>query len=345
MKYNGSSWAAVGIPGFSDTTVSCTSITIDKNGTPYVCYLDNPVSIGCGTLMVKKYDGSNWVTVGNTTLIAESVDYPSLAIDGSGIPYVSFTNGTIGPATVYKYYDTSWVLVGATAALSAGGTQYTSIAVSKSGVPYIVYVDAVNGYAATAKKYNGSDWVYAGSGGFSLDEVSNTSILTDTNGTPYVAYNPQSNDGKATVMRYNGSNWAIVGSAGFSTGPADYLSMAMGRNRMLYVVYSDQGFSGSYGPATVMKYDASTEVTSVRDNTFALSAFPNPAENAFGIHVSSIQKEKVSVIITNTLGRKVHELQTTTNTNTQIQLNEPPGVYFISAITKNNSVTSKLIIE
>ena len=45
------------------------------------------------------------------------------------------------------------------------------------------------------------------------------------------------------------------------------------------------------------------------------------------------------------LGEKVKQLTATTNTDTQIQLNVPPGIYFISAVTKEGSVNEKIEIQ
>ena len=45
------------------------------------------------------------------------------------------------------------------------------------------------------------------------------------------------------------------------------------------------------------------------------------------------------------LGEKVKELTTTTNTDTQIQLDTPPGIYFILATTGNKSVNTKIVVE
>lgn len=41
MKYNGSNWVSVGLPGFSSASVNYTSLALDSNGSLYVAYMDN----------------------------------------------------------------------------------------------------------------------------------------------------------------------------------------------------------------------------------------------------------------------------------------------------------------
>ena len=188
-------------------------------------------------------------------------------------------------------------------------------------------------------KYNGISWVPVGSAGISADSTFSTSITIDRNGIPYVAYN--SNDG-ATVQQYRGGSWGIVGNAGFSPGFAGYTFIAAGNNDTPYVAYADYGNSGK---ASVMKYNGSTGVKNnfIVDN--GLSIFPNPTHNSFSLHISSPQSEEAAITITNMLGEKVNEFVSYTNTDIEIQLNEPRGVYFINAVVKEGSVTSKVLLE
>jgi len=39
-----------------------------------------------------KFDGNNWVNVGSPGFSAGQADYISLAIDGSGTPYVAYSD-------------------------------------------------------------------------------------------------------------------------------------------------------------------------------------------------------------------------------------------------------------
>src|SRR5207248_2304740 len=153
--------------------------------TPYVVYQD----IANGSrATVKKWNGSSWVTVGSAGFSAGSISAnstPSIAIDGSGTPYVVYTDNANGSfATVMKFDGSSWIMVGS-AGFSAGGASYTTIAFDGSGTPYVVYQDGGNSNGATVMKFNGSSWVGVGSANFSGGQIGWASIAIYS-GTPYV---------------------------------------------------------------------------------------------------------------------------------------------------------------
>src|SRR6185312_5245521 len=84
---NGSSWVTVGTAGFSADVATWPSITIDKNGTPYVGFTDSNNGKGA---TVMKYNGSNWVLVGSAAFSAGWADNVSVVTDNAGTPYVVF---------------------------------------------------------------------------------------------------------------------------------------------------------------------------------------------------------------------------------------------------------------
>src|SRR5664279_5100733 len=77
-----------------------------------------------------------WDSVGHTGFTGGATGWTSIAIDGSGIPYVVYADfGNGQKATVMKYDGGSWVTVGS-AGFSAGLVEWTSIAIDGSGTPY-----------------------------------------------------------------------------------------------------------------------------------------------------------------------------------------------------------------
>ncbi len=147
-----------------------------------------------------------------------AVNYTCLAFDGSGTPYVAYTDAVnSGKATVKKYNGTSWETVG-TAGFSVDGAGYTSLALDGSGTPYVAYTDGGNSNKATVMKYNGTSWETVSSAGFSADGAAYTSLALDGSGTPYVAYSDYGNDGKATVMKFSAPPAPTVSSISLTSG-------------------------------------------------------------------------------------------------------------------------------
>jgi type IX secretion system substrate protein len=208
-------------------------------------------------LIINFMANAQWQNVGNAGFSAGEAEFTSLAIDGSGTPYVAFKdNGNSKKATVMKYNGSTWVTVG-NAGFSAGKAEYTSLAIDGSGTPYVAYRNDASTNKATVMKYNGSSWVTVGNANFSAGVANYLSLAIDGSGTPYVSYQDGVNFYKATVMKYNGSSWVTVGNAGFSTGIAYSTSIAIDGSGTPYVAYGDYGNNFK---ATVMKYNGSSWV-------------------------------------------------------------------------------------
>lgn len=77
----------------------------------------------------------------------------------------------------------------------------------------------------------------------------------------------------------------------------------------------------------------------------ALNSYPNPTNGEFILNLESDKTEEAKVAITNVAGQVVRELTIETNKNVDIKLNEPAGLYFISAKTAESSYSCKITIK
>ena len=446
MKYNGSGWVNVGSANFSAGGTLYTSIAIDGSGTPYVVYSDNSTApLYKATVM--KYTGTGatgWVTVGASGFSAGMVYNTDIAINGSGTPYVVYSDGAnSNKATVMDYSGSGWTTVGS-AGFSAGEVFGTSIAINASGTPYVVYGNG-SGYAATAMEFNGGSWMTVGSAGFSGNRAVYTDIAIDGSGTLYVAYQDQSTTNwKATVMKFGTPPSAISGTSSLCTGVTATLSdlassgtwssdntaiativsatgvltgVSAGTVTISYVtsggtttsiitvnpspnagsitgasslcadssinltdgsiggawnssnaaiatVSSGGMITGITGGSVTISYSVTnscgtataTQMLTVNPCTTGIenisnsatpfiTIFPNPNKGLFTVNISTNYNEHAQIIITNILGEKVKEITIPTNKETGVQLQTPAGIYFISAVTKNESFTNKIVIE
>jgi hypothetical protein len=145
-----------------------------------------------------------WMNVGNVNFSAGEANYPSLALDSYGVPFVAYQDeANSNKATVMQFDGTNWVNVG-NAGFSASEADFTSLAFSPTdGEPYVAFCDWGNSEKVTVMKFDGTNWVNVGNAGFSIEMVDNTSLAFSSSGQPYVAYwgNPD-----LTVMKFNGTN-------------------------------------------------------------------------------------------------------------------------------------------
>jgi len=265
MKYNGSSWFAVGAPGFSAGGVAWTSIAIDGNNVPYVVYQDSTKG---NAATVMKFNGSAWITVGSAGFTPEEADYTIIAIDQNNTPYIVYadTLNNNDWVTVMKYTGSSWSAVGKT----RFGNLYNitffyhslDMAIDSNGIPYVVYSDAGNGNAATVMTFNGSNWTAVGIAGFSAGAVNYTSIaINPINNMPYVIYSDHTYGWQATVMQFDGNIWTTLGAAGFSGGIVNWgvgivdTDIEIDKTGTPYVIYTD---STANWESTVMTYNGNS---------------------------------------------------------------------------------------
>ncbi|WP_169445806.1 InlB B-repeat-containing protein [Paenibacillus massiliensis] len=196
----------------------------------------------------------DWIELGNAGFTLDAAPYTSLALDGSGTPYVAFSDRANSyKATVMKYEQGAWTPVG-NAGFTAGAAQFVSLALDGSGTPYVAYQDSGNNNKATVMKYDQGAWIPVGSAGFSAGIAYYTSLELDGGGTPYVAYQDGANYNAATVMKYEQGAWTPVGDAGFTLFTAQFTSLALDGSGTPYVAYMEGDvFAGN--KANLMKYD------------------------------------------------------------------------------------------
>ena len=101
-----------------------------------------------------KYDGSDWVYVGNPEFSPGAALNINLALDSSGTPYVAYADGAGGrKATVMKDDGSNWVYVG-NPGFSPGDARNIDLKLDSSGTPYVTYQDRLNSNNAKLMFYH-----------------------------------------------------------------------------------------------------------------------------------------------------------------------------------------------
>lgn len=91
MKWDGSNWSTVGSAGFTPSGAGSTDIDFLASGDPVVVYRDDNNNQKASVML---YNGSSWTNVGSAGFSSNTVDYTSIAVDGSKI-YVGFKDNAV----------------------------------------------------------------------------------------------------------------------------------------------------------------------------------------------------------------------------------------------------------
>lgn len=278
-KFNGNTWVDVGNTGFStgETSNLMLATGFGKIMLGYTDYAHG----GKMTVMQFVSSSNTWVAVGPAGFSANTVAYPSLAINASGTPYVAFgDSGNKNKASVMMYNGTKWAAVGALG-FSSDRATYTSLALSPGGVPYVAYRENNMGYKATVMMFNGEKWQPVGTPLFSDSETRHTFIAVAPDGTPYVAYGDDSVSGnqRQTVKKFDGTAWVDVGTPGFSKGLSQYNTLAFASDGTLYVGYKDTTINSKV-VVKKMKVTTTTSTTSCPSSRSSSSRSRAPSSSS-----------------------------------------------------------------
>ena len=92
--------------------------------------------------------------------------------------------------------------------------------------------------------------------------------------------------------------------------------------------------------------DSSIDISKVDSPaTASLKVTVDPEDRSLIVNVFSAVKEDAQITVTNRAGKKVKEMMATTNEDTEVVLDAPAGIYFISAVIKNKTLTAKVVVE
>ena len=168
-----------------------------------------PVVAGPAFALRVSVDPGEWKI---TTIADDTGDgagpYPSLLVDPSGIPHISFYNGKQGQIVYGERTGNSWTLE---PVAESDGTYSTSLALDPSGNPAISFGDGLHyGNLMYAQK-NGTQWdvtrVDSGSAG---DAGQYSSLAFDAEGNPHITYNDGQHFASLKYATWNGSAWEIA---------------------------------------------------------------------------------------------------------------------------------------
>jgi hypothetical protein len=204
---------------------SFTHITTTIDGAitvPYVVYTES------GIAKVKKFDGENWVAVGDN-VSAAAVAYTRIYVDENGKLYVTYVDASNGNRLAIKTYNDAtqtWQPLNGdenNLYLSAGSvtntigqfssTPRSALAFASDNTPYVIFGDGAN-LNPFVKRFNGTAWETVGGGMIAGQRAIGVWIAIDDSNTPYIVYinhaTATSTTGNIVVYKYESDAWQPI---------------------------------------------------------------------------------------------------------------------------------------
>ena len=88
-----------------------------------------------------------------------------------------------------------------------------------------------------------------------------------------------------------------------------------------------------------------TGVATLPASIQTLQIWPSPNNGTFTILLPAPTTESIQILITDIIGQTIKETTATTNKNTPIQLDAPPGMYFVTTSSAQGKQTAKIVVK
>ena len=286
---------------------------------PYVVYTESGIG------KVKKFDGENWVAVGDN-VSAAAVTHTRIYIDDNSKLYVTYVDAANGnrlaiktfneltqlwqplnndPANLYVSAETVTNTIGQFAS-----TPRSALAFSSDNTPYVIYGEgaALNPFV---KRFNGTAWETVGGGMIAAQRAIGVGIAIDQNDIPYIVYinhaTATSTTGNMIVYKFESNSWQqIVVPSPVPGGSAT--SGATIAIRHTNITFNSIGNpvisyfnSGNSNRNTVIVYDKSAGTWSLN----AIISSRDIANNSLSTDPSGNLYASFTDVITNGSGRSV----------------------------------------
>lgn len=277
------------------------------------------------------------VTTGTTT-----ISYTVTNTCGTSAAFVVVTVSTV--PSVSPITGTPTVCIGATqplASASPGGLW-------SSSAPTVVGVSAAGLLAGMAA---GTGTIF-----YSITNTCgtvSTSIVATVTGTPSVpsiAGIDSLCPGDTVILTnaLSGGVWSSTNTAiATVSATGEVIGIAPGLDTIIYTFTNDCGTDAKKLRIKVRSNTAcGTSVASIEKGEHgALEVFPNPNSGSFTVALSATENDEALIMITDVTGRQVQAFATTTNRKTTVTLNQPAGMYFVSATTTKGRYVVKVSVQ
>jgi sugar lactone lactonase YvrE len=236
---------------------------------------------------------------------------------------------------------------------------------AKMNLPYAITLDAGGNiyvsedYGARVRKINTLGIIttvagtgvsgYSGDGGLATNaKISRpVGLAVDAGGNIYIS------EGGNNIVRKVSSSGIIstiagTGTAGFMGDGGNALDAQLSAPTGVAIGTAGNLYISDFGNNRIRSL--SNVVSIVSQNAAerqqpSINIYPKPNSGNFNIHVSTMVNERVTITITDILGRAISWGEVESNKPTTIRTDAPNGMYIVKANTEGWSISAKVLIE
>ena len=330
-KWNNTSWQQLGTGLGSGA--SSLDIAVANDGSVYATFMDIAnSSMG----ICKKWDGSNWLTVGGNHFNASTgwaAVWTKIVTDSQNNPFILYAtgSGSWGPfnARVAYFNGTNWSNLGGGDIDNVAVAFNHSIAIDSNDKVYVSASTDNTTHLLNVYTFDGSVWQNIGAN-LANGAVYYNDLAISLAGEPTVVFEDEST-GKTSVMKYDGNAWNTVGLPLFTNSSANQ-SIAYSNSGIPYIAYRDETLSDKI---SVKIYGILNPPTNVVESRINNNVYPNPAINILNIEL----EESASYIIYDIQSRKIKKGNLNKGLQTLNIKDLKKGLYFLQINDKELSNT------
>lgn len=147
-------WVLVGEEGVSYGKATDISLEFDSFGTPYIAFFHQYMKDGIFGRggAVRKFNGTDWISVGPDNFQDGYVTYLDFALSPEGTPVICYiVNNKL---VVYAFNGEEWQIVG-DGPVSQGMARWPKLKFGEEGTLYVIFKDEFNNKNASVMRYDG----------------------------------------------------------------------------------------------------------------------------------------------------------------------------------------------
>ena len=145
----------------------------------------------------------------------------------------------------------------------------------------------------------------------------------------------------------SGGSWGnLTGKTTITSAGGVVYGYSVGVDSIYYTVNNACGSATSRFPITVLIGGSCGSLQAASVSAIEqLQVYPNPNNGTFVINYTSDRDEQVRITVTNIVGKVVEDMTIPSNKAIDVKINQPAGVYLLSAVTAEKRQLIKLILQ